>query len=833
MDAPVDSFGIVAEEDTAPMPQRTLGTVLCCLCGVAIAPNAANMCVNCLRTQVDLTDGIGKQVILHQCRGCLRYLRPPWVACELESKELLAICLKKIPGLGKVKLVDAGFIWTEPHSKRIRMKLTVQKDVLNGVKLQQVFAVEFLVQNQQCDACQRSYTEHTWRASVQVRQRVEHKRTFYLLEQLILKHGMHEKCINVEQVPAGIDFFFSERSHALKFLDFLAAMVPIKHRQAKQLISEDVHTATKNYKFAYAVEIVPLCKDDLCVLPARLAAAAGNINPLCLVFRVGTLVSLLDPRSLQLAEVNGEKFWADPFRPIVTGKSLEEFLVLDVTPVTIAPLQAAALRRRAGGGGGGGGRRARAAAAQSARERAAERTGGEVVGGGGGGGGLAGSKRRESGDDDAASTFGASSAAGGKSGGGFTGAVSLLGGSVQFNGAVSSVASTVTGGPRGRLLLADAEVIRVRDLGASEARFTVRTHMGNLLKAGDRVLGYDLTRAVFNDTDADSAAVGGKHAKKGATGRAAKFDLPDVVLVRKAPPRSREAEAREMDAELAEAERTSARAAGVAAGTVGSAMDAELLGGGGGAPTGEALAAAAAAAAARRAAKARIWRLKRLDDVVPTVHADMTHRGDAERAAAQYEAFLQEIEADPDLRRAINLYKDPAAIAARSARMVGRAGGGGGARGAGAPLPTRAAPAPAACGSGSTSGSTCGGGGGGGVGAQQGGAARAAEEEEGEEEEEGGEEEEGTIALADLLDDMDLGGGGRRGGPPGWGAGPAAAASGNASKASGSGGAAALAAAAPSGWGGACEKAEEWCAGTGGLLGGKLDAVAEEDDDDL
>ena len=53
--------------------------------------------------------------------------------------------------------------------------------------------------------------------------------------------------------------------------------------------------------------------------------------------------------------------------------------------------------------------------------------------------------------------------------------MSLLGGSVQFNGAASSVASTVTGGPRGRLLLADAEVMRVRDLGSAEARFTVRT----------------------------------------------------------------------------------------------------------------------------------------------------------------------------------------------------------------------------------------------------------------------------------------------------------------------------------------------------------------------
>ena len=26
-------------------------------------------------------------------------------------------------------LVDAGFIWTEPHSKRVKVKLTVQKEV--------------------------------------------------------------------------------------------------------------------------------------------------------------------------------------------------------------------------------------------------------------------------------------------------------------------------------------------------------------------------------------------------------------------------------------------------------------------------------------------------------------------------------------------------------------------------------------------------------------------------------------------------------------------------------------------------------------------------------
>jgi len=60
-----------------------------------------------------------------------RYLVPPgtWVQCALESQELMRICLKRLRGLNRVHLVDAGFVWTEPHSKRIKVKLTVQKEV--------------------------------------------------------------------------------------------------------------------------------------------------------------------------------------------------------------------------------------------------------------------------------------------------------------------------------------------------------------------------------------------------------------------------------------------------------------------------------------------------------------------------------------------------------------------------------------------------------------------------------------------------------------------------------------------------------------------------------
>lgn len=32
-------------------------------------------------------------------------------------------------------MVDAAFIWTEPHSRRLKVKITIQKEVLNGTLL--------------------------------------------------------------------------------------------------------------------------------------------------------------------------------------------------------------------------------------------------------------------------------------------------------------------------------------------------------------------------------------------------------------------------------------------------------------------------------------------------------------------------------------------------------------------------------------------------------------------------------------------------------------------------------------------------------------------------
>ncbi|XP_072037881.1 60S ribosomal export protein NMD3-like [Amphiura filiformis] len=312
--------------------QPTQGQILCCQCGIPIAPNPANMCVACLRTQVDITEGIPKQGTLYFCKACERYLQPPaiWVACALESRELLALCLKKIKGLAKVRLVDAGFIWTEPHSKRIKVKLTIQKEVMGGAILEQVFVVEFTVQNQMCTDCHRVEAKDFWKAVVQLRQKTSHKKTFYYLEQLILKHNVHSNTLNIKQHDEGLDFFYSCIDHARKMVDFLRTVVPCRYKTSQQLLSHDVHSNTFNYKHTFSVEIVPVCKDDVVCLPKKLGHSLGNMGQICVCTRVTTTAQVMDPNTLQVGEISGPAFWRSPFQTICDSKQLTEYIVLQI-----------------------------------------------------------------------------------------------------------------------------------------------------------------------------------------------------------------------------------------------------------------------------------------------------------------------------------------------------------------------------------------------------------------------------------------------------------------------------------------------------------------------
>lgn len=309
-------------------------SILCCNCGAPIdgTASANALCYDCVKLTIDVSQGIQREATLHFCRDCERWLLPPtsWLVAAPESRELLALCLKKLRGLHKVRIIDASFIWTEPHSRRIKVKLTIQDSVSEGVVLQQSFEVEYVVAYQQCPDCAKSFTANTWRACVQVRQKVTHKRTFLYLEQLILKHGAHKDAINIKEVKDGLDFYFAARNQATTFVDFLTSVAPVKSKKSQELISMDIHTSTKSYKFSYSVELVPICKDDLVALPLKLAQQIGNINPIALCYRVGTSINLIDPSTLQTTDVSTPIYWRAPFTALADVKELVEFVVLDI-----------------------------------------------------------------------------------------------------------------------------------------------------------------------------------------------------------------------------------------------------------------------------------------------------------------------------------------------------------------------------------------------------------------------------------------------------------------------------------------------------------------------
>jgi len=41
--------------------------------------------------------------------------------------------------------MESRFLYTEPHSRRIKLRLTVQAEAASGTYLQQTFGVEFVV----------------------------------------------------------------------------------------------------------------------------------------------------------------------------------------------------------------------------------------------------------------------------------------------------------------------------------------------------------------------------------------------------------------------------------------------------------------------------------------------------------------------------------------------------------------------------------------------------------------------------------------------------------------------------------------------------------------
>lgn len=91
---------------------------------------------------------------------------------------------------------------------------------------------------------------------------------------------------------------------AQDFFKFVQDNLSCKTNISKQLISHDEKNAIYNYKHTFMIELAPVCRDDLVLLPKGLAKDLGGIGPLVLVYKISKFIHVLDVRTMQTYEID-------------------------------------------------------------------------------------------------------------------------------------------------------------------------------------------------------------------------------------------------------------------------------------------------------------------------------------------------------------------------------------------------------------------------------------------------------------------------------------------------------------------------------------------------
>ncbi|CRH03151.1 60S ribosomal export protein NMD3, putative [Plasmodium relictum] len=323
----------VNKDQTDNLENNYVHFISCILCGDSIKANSSKMCNNCLLQNIESNSiNINKDTyLIYYCRECRRYLHNRWVYCELESKELLALCLKKVHKLKKLKIINAKFLYTEPHSKRLKIHLSVQEELINNFISEMELILHYVIKYTQCDDCKKKYTPYTYNTCVSVRQKVDHKKTLLFLESLLLKYNMNENIINIVTNPDGLDFHFLSRNDALKFCDFILSKTISKCKNSKHLINHDASNNTYNYLYTFSIDICPICKYDLIFFPKDLAMKYGIKSLFYLCIHVSIFIILINPFCfLNNVHISQERYNKYPFTPLLSKADAKVFLILNV-----------------------------------------------------------------------------------------------------------------------------------------------------------------------------------------------------------------------------------------------------------------------------------------------------------------------------------------------------------------------------------------------------------------------------------------------------------------------------------------------------------------------
>ena len=145
----------------------------------------------------------------------------------------------------------------------------------------------------------------------------------------------------------GVNFQFKHRSHALRLVDFIESQLICREKHTKQLISHDEQSGEYHYKYTFFVELAPICRDDLAILPKSLSKLLGGIGPMVLVYKISKFVHIVDIKTMQTFEIDKMTYWKHSFKAVLSRERMSEFVVLNIENVdTDFNSSRAALRQR-------------------------------------------------------------------------------------------------------------------------------------------------------------------------------------------------------------------------------------------------------------------------------------------------------------------------------------------------------------------------------------------------------------------------------------------------------------------------------------------------------
>lgn len=78
------------------------------------------------------------------------------------------------------------------------------------------------------------------------------------------------------------------------------------------------------------VELAPICRDDLAILPKPLSKLLGGIGPMVLCYKISQFVHIVDIKTMRTYEIDKKMFWKHQFKAVLGRDRMTEYVVINI-----------------------------------------------------------------------------------------------------------------------------------------------------------------------------------------------------------------------------------------------------------------------------------------------------------------------------------------------------------------------------------------------------------------------------------------------------------------------------------------------------------------------